>query len=264
MQLPSFQCELLLSRCDLTILENVVLSMDIGRSPRTIFRKMLSFRSNDRHTWLIECCLNDDHNTITTHRWAWRNVCAHTHLIFFCMRIRRSFPQTTGQIQQINRRISLYISLYFFHLLLPPLYKSIVFLFSEWNHCLRFAKYLWTAAFWLSSIFSPFDICLCMLLSFAFCSFDSAVIPSLRLCQSFCLLVHLKTSVEKFLDSKQTIIDVTAAAVVILLLNMKYAQSVHFKQHSNSWLQVQFHFYVTHMFRWPNMMLIADTSNNLE
>lgn len=59
MQAQSFHSGWLLSRCDLTILVNVVLSMDIGRCPRTIFRKMLSFRSNDLA--VLECCLADDH-----------------------------------------------------------------------------------------------------------------------------------------------------------------------------------------------------------
>lgn len=92
-------------------------------------------------------------------------VCA--PLFFFCVRICRSFPQTTQtteQIQQINRRISSNVLLYTCFISFSPLFISQSFLYSQ-NEitALRFAKYLWSAAFWLSSIFPyTFDICLCM------------------------------------------------------------------------------------------------------
>lgn len=74
---------------------------------------------------------------------------------------------------------------------------------------------------------------------------------TLWLLQSSVYFLHLKMSVEIFLDCKTR---------CMFFFHFKWNMCKVFSGIAAS----VFHFCVAHMFQWPNMMLIADTSNNLE
>lgn len=215
-----------------TILENVVLSMDIGQDVKSHIKKNAFFLRNDHHTWAIESFA--DKRGIANSRFM--------HVLHQPDEFSYSpvIPQTTHNKQDILHPTKECLCTSFFSVSSIPI--------------LRMKSLLGirpTAAFWLSSIFlhSMFVYCGLSLL-FASFSTDGRGYSN---AQFFYLLLHLKTSAQHFSIGEK------ARTIFFSIWNMcKVLRAPKLIAAS------AFHFCITHMFQWPNMMLIADASNNLE